>query len=433
MPLWLQGAMESAVAAVVSALLVILPLVGVWWADGFADKSLATLARLAGQAWLVIHAVPLHLTLNEGPSSATLQSGTLTLIPLGLTLIPFLLSWRAGRRLARASYTDQLWQALLGALALYAAVGLGTAFICSAPGVEAGLVAGTLIPLIPVGLGLVIGARREAGAWGRLIGVDAVDWIATTSQHSRWAGSYMWAAVRAGFVAAAASVAMAAVLLAVNLAIHWADIAAVYQGLNSGALGGSVLTIAQLGFIPNFVLWTLAWASGAGFNLGVGSTVGPLGTAVAPVPAIPILGALPVGELSWGVVAMVVPVLAGVLGGWWFLREGENHFDEWLSIKVKARWFTASASTLALGAVVGAAAGIFAGALAWLSHGSAGLGRLTDLGPGFLWTGVWVAGEVAVGVVVGSVLGPWLERLPENAAGQSRESGRRSKTADDAE
>src|SRR5437868_10675461 len=87
MPLWLQGAMESAAAAVVSALLVIVPLVGVWWADGFADKSLATLARLAGQAWLVIHAVPLHLTLNEGPSSATLQSGTLTLIPLGLTLI----------------------------------------------------------------------------------------------------------------------------------------------------------------------------------------------------------------------------------------------------------------------------------------------------------------------------------------------------------
>ena len=34
--------------------------------------------------------------------------------------------------------------------------------------------------------------------------------------------------------------------------------------------------------------------------------------------------------------ALVVPVLAGVLAGWWFLREGENHFDEWLSIKVPA-------------------------------------------------------------------------------------------------
>ncbi|WP_427016597.1 DUF6350 family protein [Pseudarthrobacter sp. P1] len=415
MPLWLQGMVESAGAALVSALLVIVPLLGVWWADGFADKSLSTLARLAGQAWLVIHGVPLHLTTNDGPSSATLQSGTLSLVPLGLTLIPFLLSWRAGRRLARASYTDQLWQALLGALAIYAGVGLATAFVCSAPGVEASLALSTVVPLVPVGLGLVVGARREAGAWGRLIGVEAVDWIAATSQHSRWAGSYLWAAVRAGFVAAAAALALSAVLLAVNLALHWADIAAVFQGLRSGALGGAVLTVAQLGFIPNLAIWTLSWASGAGFALGTGSTVGPLGTVVAPIPAIPVLGALPVGELSWGVVAMVLPVLAGVLGGWWFLRAGENHFDEWLSIKVKHRWFTAPASTLVLGAVVGSAAGIFAGALAWLSHGSAGIGRLTDLGPDFLTTGLWVAAEVGIGVVVGSALGPWLEREPQPA------------------
>ncbi len=38
---------------------------------------------------------------------------------------------------------------------------------------------------------MVIGARREAGSWSRLIGVDAVDWISRTSQHSRWAGSYL--------------------------------------------------------------------------------------------------------------------------------------------------------------------------------------------------------------------------------------------------
>ena len=58
--------------------------------------------------------------------------------------------------------------------------------------------------------------------------------------------------------------------------------------------------------------------------------------------------------------ALVVPALAGALAGWWFLREGENHFDEWLSIKVRARWFTAAASTLVLGAMIGAVAGLLA-------------------------------------------------------------------------
>src|ERR1700712_4902800 len=84
MPLWLQGMLESAQAVLLSALLIVLPLAGVWWANGFPD----------------------------GTSSASVENGTLHLLPLRLTLIPFFLSWRAGRRLARASYTDQLWQAL---------------------------------------------------------------------------------------------------------------------------------------------------------------------------------------------------------------------------------------------------------------------------------------------------------------------------------
>ena len=98
---------------------------------------------------------------------------------------------------------------------------------------------------------------------------------------------------------------------------------------------------------------------------------------------------MPAGPLDFGFVALVVPVLAGVLAGWWFLREGENHFDEWLSIKVHARWFTAAASTLVLGIIVGAVAGLLAAGLAWLARGSAGIGRLTDIGPDPLRMAVW--------------------------------------------
>jgi hypothetical protein len=266
------------------------------------------------------------------------------------------------------------------------------------------------IPLISFGLGMVLGARREAGSWSRLIGVDAVAWLAKTSQHSRWAGSYVGSALKAGFVATMAAVSLSALLLAVDIVWHWTDIIAVYEGLQAGALGGAVLTIAQLGFLPNLVIFTLAWSSGAGFSLGVGSTAGPLGTAVGPLPAVPIFGALPAGQLDLGGMALALPVLAGILAGWWFLREGENHFDEWLSIKIKARWFTAAVSTLFLGAFIGIVAGTLSGGLAWIAHGSAGIGRLTEIGPHPLWTAVWVAGEVGIGVVIGYAVGPWLER-----------------------
>lgn len=410
MPLWLQGALESAQAAFISSLVVILPLLGVWATDGFQNRSIDFLARLAGQTWLLVNGVPLQLaTVNIGTAGLP-GSGVLSLIPLGLTLVPFLLAWRAGRRLARASYSDQLWQAFLGAGLTYAAFGAATGFICRTQDVVINVWLAALIPLIPFCLGMVVGARRESGSWSRLIGVDAVDWLARTSQHSRWAGSYFGSALKAGFVAIMAALALSALLLTVDILVHWTDIIAVYEGLKAGALGGGVLTIAQLGYLPNLVVFTLAWASGSGFSLGVGSHAGPLGTAVGPLPAIPVFGALPTGQLDFGAAALALPVMAGLLAGWWFLREGENHFDEWLSIKIKARWFTAPVSTVFLGALVGAAAGAMAGVFAWLARGSAGIGRLTEIGPDPLWTAVWVAAEVGIGVVIGYSVGPWLER-----------------------
>ena len=410
MPLWLQGGLETAQAAIISALVVIAPIVAVWATAGFQNSSFDVLARLAGQAWLLIHGVPLELADVGSGAAGGSGSDMLTLIPLGLTLIPFLLAWRAGRRLARASYTDQLWQALLGSWVVYAAFGAATAFVCRTQDVVINLWYAMLIPLIPYALGMAIGARREAGSWSRLIGVDAVAWISRTSQHSRWAGSYLASAAKAGFVALASALALACVLLAVDLFIHWNLVVAVYEALDAGALGGAALTIAQLGYLPNLAVFALAWASGSGFAMGVGSQVGPLGTATGPLPSIPVFAAIPSGSLEYGFVALVVPVLAGALAGWWFLRAGENHFDEWLSIKIHARWFTATVSTLALGVLIGAVAGLLSAGLAWLARGSAGLGRLTDIGPDPLWTAVWVAAEVGIGVVIGYAAGPWLER-----------------------
>jgi hypothetical protein len=410
MPLWLQGALETAQAAFISALAVLVPIVAVWATAGFQNSGFDSLARLAGQSWLLVHGVPLELAAAGSTAAAHSGSGLLTLVPLGLTLIPFLLAWRAGRRLARASYTDQLWQALLGSWVVYSAFGVATGFVCRTPDVGINLGYAMLFPLVPFALGMVIGARREAGSWSRLIGVDAVDWISRTSQHSRWAGSYLASVVKAGFVAVAAAVALAAVLLAVDLFVHWNLVLAVYEALDAGAAGGAALTIAQLGYLPNLVVFALAWTSGSGFALGVGSQAGPLGTAVGPLPSIPVLAAVPSGPLEYAFVALLVPVLAGVLAGWWFLREGENHFDEWLSIKIRARWFTAAVSTLVLGVLAGAAAGLLAMGLAWLARGSAGIGRLTDIGPDPFWTAVWLAAEVGAGVVIGYAAGPWLER-----------------------
>ena len=100
----------------------------------------------------------------------------------------------------------------------------------------------------------------------------------------RWAGSYVWAVIRAGFLAAVAAVAGGALLLTAALAWNWDAVIAVYQDLGTDPAGDTALTALQLGYLPNMVVWALAWATGAGFSLGAGTTTSPFQTALGPLP-----------------------------------------------------------------------------------------------------------------------------------------------------
>lgn len=411
MPLWLQGVLELGQAALISALVVIVPVAAVWLSGGLADRTIDSVARLAGQGWLVMHGVPLVLRFPPVVAGEDAVTGLLHAIPLGLVLVPLLLAWRAGRRLARAS-SDQLWQGLLGALLTYAAAGIGVAYLSSTPEASASLLAGALIPPVSAGVGLIAGAHHRAGTWSRVVGVDLATAVGRASQHSRWAGSYAWSVLRSGALAVLVAAGLSAALLAVTIGLNWAGIAAIYERLDGGVAGASVLTLLQLGFLPNLALWTMSWTTGAGFALGTGSSLTPLASTVGPLPAIPVLGALPAGTLHYGYAALAVPVLAGALAGWWFFREGENHLDEWLVLKSRQRWLTATASTLALAVFIGITAGLGGALVALVSRASLGLGRFTELGPDPLLLGAWLALEVAVGALLGHAVGPLLERQP---------------------
>ena len=79
-------------------------------------------------------------------------------------------------------------------------------------------------------------------------------------------------------------------------------------GASSPGVGGSaLLLLASLSYLPNSVIWAIAYMLGPGFSFGVGTAVSPSGSALGAVPAFPMLAALPVG------VAGRVPALARLL------------------------------------------------------------------------------------------------------------------------
>ena len=410
MPLWLQGVIELVVVATVSLLLTGLLMAAVWLAGGFDSLGVLGGLQLAGQVWLVAHCTPLTMAAIQGIDLSS-GGGTLTLVPLGLTLIPFALSVIAGRRIARACWRGQFLKPFFAGMATYALIGALVALMSSTEHVSVNVLAGALFPLIPVGLGTLVGGWSVSRSLAAVLGADAALWLERTSQYSRWAGSYVWAVVRAGFLSAVAVVAAGGLLTAVALVWNWERIIAVYQQLGTGAAGDTALTALQLGYLPNMVVWAAAWASGAGFSVGEGALTSPFENSLGALPQFPSFAALPQGEpWLYASAVIVLPVLAGVLAGWWFLREGENHLDDWMAIRLPLRWFTFILSTVLTVAFIAAIGAGLVAVLAWLSHGSLGMGRLTDIGPNpwhvFLWTGA----EITAGAALGYVLGPWLER-----------------------
>ncbi|MDO5366963.1 DUF6350 family protein [Kocuria sp.] len=410
MPLWLQGVIELMAVAAVSLLLTGVVMAAVWLAGGFDSLGVLGGLQLAGQVWLVAHCTPLTMAAIQGIDLSS-GGGTLTLVPLGLTLIPFALSVIAGRRIARACWRGQFLIPFFAGMVSYALIGALVALVSSTEHVSVSVPAGAVFPLIPAGLGTLVGGWSVSRSLAAILGADAASWIQRTSQYSRWAGSYLWAVVRAGFLSAVAVIAAGALVTAVTLVWNWDRIIAVYQQLGTGAAGDTALTALQFGYLPNMVVWAAAWVSGAGFSIGEGALASPFENSLGALPQFPPFAALPEGDpWVYASAVVVLPVLAGVLAGWWFLREGENHLDDWMAIRLPMRWFTFILSTLLTVAFIAAIGAGLVALLAWLSHGSLGLGRLTDLGPNawhvFLWTGA----EITAGGVIGYILGPWLER-----------------------
>ena len=412
MPLVLQGVFEILQSAVFCLALIAIPLVAVYFSGGFLEQSFNVILQFAGFIWLLIHGVPVEVH-NLGPlDDPGAASGWLNLIPLGLALIPFLLCLRAGRRIARASYTDQLWQGLLGAFVAYGLIGTGLGWFVNNSYASVNIAASALIPLVIALLGLVIGARREAGSWGRLFGMDLADYIKHISPHRRWAGSYVWHVVMAGFLGYVAAVGIAGILLVVAMGVHWTEVANVSQELRPGPIGSFALTLVQLALIPNAVFWALSWVSGGGFSLGAGSTLSALETTVGPLPSVPMLAALPAEPVPHAWLFLLIPVLAGILAGWYFLRMGENHLEDWFARKIPFSALSLGVSTLCLSVFTGLVAGVFSLAGSWISSGSLAIGRLTEIGPHAWLTAGALAVQVALGTAIGYLIAPLFETDP---------------------
>jgi len=330
------------------AVLTLLALVG-FVAAPHAGFGLPAVLRTAAALWLVGHHV----------GFAFRGAGRIGLLPLGLVLLPGLLLWRAGGWVVRAGGIRRLRHVGQAAVALavpYGVLAAGLA-LASRSKLESSSLPqaacwGFLLALVAGGLG---GARALA-PWRQL--------IALLPLRAR--------SVVVGVAGSLASLAAAGSLVAcISLAMHLREAVRLADGLAPGTVGALLLLLLQLGYLPNAIVWAIAFTLGPGFAFGSATVVAPTGSALGRLPAFPLLAALPPGLHAnlpgfLAPVVLALPYLAGGVGGMLIVRgPGPLALD------------AAPLRGLACGAV----SGVLLGLLAAASGGPLGDGRLAAVGP----------------------------------------------------
>ena len=284
----------------------------------------------------------------------TIGGQPVSIAPLGLTLVLILLGVPVAGLAARAAIdeTDDLRGLVLRVGGTYA----GTYVVFTT--LIAFFVPETSAIRAFLGSALVGGL---SGFWGvtRAVGYNPCE---------RWPVR-LWPFPRGIGVAVLICVGTGAALLAAVLILGRDRIAAIADGLGGDGTAGILLIVIQLVWLPNLVIWAMAWALGAGVTLGEGTLLDMNGTSLGFLPSIPVLGAVPdpgpVSELAW--LWLLGGVLAGVLAALVItLNRSSERFYE----------------TSLAGGLAGILAGVLLFVLAWCASGGLGTQRLAHVGVG---------------------------------------------------
>lgn len=82
-------------------------------------------------------------------------------------------------------------------------------------------------------------------------------------------------------------------MVGLAVALGWDSARTIQNALQPDLVSGIVLILLQVAYLPNAVMMALGYVSGPGFVVGTGTHYSIFGTTTEPLPAIPLLGALP--------------------------------------------------------------------------------------------------------------------------------------------
>lgn len=369
-PAWFPLLPTAAVGVATAGLIGLVLCVGLavlgWVAAPAADVVAA--ARVGTWVWLLANGSLLHLgpagpgTVDSLARAAPAFTGPIAIAPLGLSLLLVLVLARTTAAGVRAAVPDvggrREGRPLLVLALVSVALHVGLALVVARWLADGSTLVRVDLPrtaagaAVLAGLGVGFGVVSGCGGWRRVL---------------RAAPRPVAVLVRGSAAGLGLLVGAAGVLLAASVLEHHARVVALSRAIGGGAVGQSLLTLAQVALLPQGLADAVAWLAGPGFTVGTATVVAPTGVVLGPLPAVPLLGALPDpgSQPLWAGVVVFVPALAGLLAGL-------------VAARGLRRGPVASAGTALL---AGLAVGVLATGLLAASQAHLGSGRLAHVGP----------------------------------------------------
>ncbi len=257
-----------------------------WATAGSATGNTGDPLRAALWIWLGAHQVPFDLLLP--PANL---AGHLSYLPMGAIVFP-ILAIRAGliRTLDRLDHDTSLMPLARGLFALqYSAAVMLLSYFSSTTTIKP---LWYMAPVFTLPLVLVTAAtvgRRLTFGQAALYGSRVI----------------------------ALLLGISSIILGVSIFTHLHMVKTLTTVLEPGILGGLLLLLLNILYIPNAVVATLGYFSGAGFAVGTGTIVAPWSFNLNSIPAFPLLGALPTGESLVSLVGIAAVVFTGALLASW--------------------------------------------------------------------------------------------------------------------
>ena len=402
------AAFDAVIRIIIGLGVLLAPLTLVWIFENNPNVDWVVAFRAASDFWLLSHGTRLVVPAGE-ILGVDVPTFVISLIPLGMTIWFARMYYNAGKRFVAAS---SLWPGWLGGTLVMGAASLGISTLAFDeaiyPVTWQGVIFPTALFFFFQFLGSVFGRPDELFDGDVLDQAPERDRIRRALNDLRlrmhWSiRSLIGPALRAGTSITVMLLMVSSFVIAVLIGVSWIDITRLYESVQVSVLGAIVLTAGQLAVLPNLIIFGATWFTGVGFSIGTGSLISPLGSQVGPLPAVPLLGALPVGRLEFGMIAIAVVLLASFIATLSIRRSADE---------IRFEFATAWSAAVSLGLSIALVTSLQLGLLAFLASGGAGPGRLGQVG-----TNPWVLMLVTfIEVFVVATLAAFFSARPSDSA-----------------